>query len=248
MNNETVEKTNDRHAAALATLRATLVAALLTGCGAIQPARMALPDPVRAVEPVAVEGMGAGQRGQFRVGPYRGEFARSATRLELFGDVAVFDRGRTTYTVHGITGEPLFARCTVRQTTMTVGIVGFEPKPLAYECDFGEHGKGVGVRFTLQEGRDAGVPKTLLAERRGRIDFHGTTLTLRSVHAVEGSPLPLATPIGYVFEQDGRAVGAVELNGLAPRLWLPAGDDDTRRAAVAAAIALAIFWDPANRA
>jgi hypothetical protein len=149
--------------------------------------------------------------------------------------------------VNGVTAAPLFARCTVRQTTMTVGIVGFEPKKLAYECDFSEQGKGVGVRFTLQEGRDAGVPKTLQAERRGRIDFNGTTLTMRSVHAVEGSPLPLGTPIGYVFERDGRAVGAVELNGLTPRLWLPAGDDDTRRASVAAAMALAVFWDPAQR-
>ncbi|HET9025390.1 MAG TPA: hypothetical protein VFN64_12515, partial [Burkholderiaceae bacterium] len=170
-----------------------------------------------------------------------------ATRLELFGDFAVFDRGRATYTVNGVTADPLSARCTVRQTSMTVGIVGFEPKKLAYECDFNEQGKGVGVRFTLQEGRDAGVPKTLQAERRGRIDFHGTTLTMRSVHAVEGSPLPLGTPIGYVFEQDGRAVGAVELNGLTPRLWLPAANDDTRRASVAAAMALAIFWDPAQR-
>jgi hypothetical protein len=30
----------------------------------------------------------------------------------------------------------------VRQTTMTVGIIGFEPKKLAYECDFSEQGKG----------------------------------------------------------------------------------------------------------
>jgi len=224
-----------------------VAALVLAGCGAIQPARMALPEPLRGSEPISVDGMGAGQRGTFRAGEYTGEFARSATRLELFGDFAVFDRGRATYTLNGVTAAPLAARCTVRQTTMTVGIIGFEPKKLAYECDFSEQGKGVGVRFTLKEGRDAGVPKTLQAERRGRIDFHGTTLTMRSVHAVEGSPFPLGTPIGYVFERDGHAVGAVELNGLTPRLWLPAGNDDTRRASVAAAMALAIFWDPAQR-
>src|SRR5512139_16383 len=222
-------------------------ALVLAACGAIQPARMALPEPLRGAEPISVDGMGAGQRGTFRAGEYSGDYARAATRLELFGDFAVFDRGRATYTVNGVTAAPLFARCTVRQTSMTVGIIGFEPKKLAYECDFSEQGKGVGVRFTLQEGRDAGVPKTMQAERRGRIDFNGTTVTLRSVHAVEGSPLPLGTPIGYVFEQDGRAVGAIELNGLTPRLWLPAGNDDTRRASVAAAMALAVFWDPAQR-
>lgn len=224
-----------------------LAALVLAACGAIQPARMALPEPLRGAEPISVDGMDAGQKGTFRAGGYSGEYARSATRLELFGDFAVFDRGRATYTLNGVTAAPLAARCTVRQTTMTVGIVGFEPKKLAYECDFSEQGKGAGVRFTLQEGRDPGVPKTLQAERRGRIDFNGTTLTMRSVHAVEGSPLPLDTPIGYVFERDGLAVGAVELNGLTPRLWLPAGNDDARRAAVAAAMALAIFWDPAQR-
>jgi hypothetical protein len=224
-----------------------MAALVLAACGSIQPARMALPEPLRAREPIVVEGMGAGQTGTFRAGDYSGQYARSATRLELFGDFAVFDRGRATYTMNGVTAEPLSARCTVRQTSMTIGVVGFEPKKLAYECDFDQQGKGVGVRFTLQEGRDAGVPKSLQAERRGRIDFNGTTLALRSVHAIEGSPLPLGTPIGYLFEQDGRAVGAVELNGLTPRLWLPATNDDTRRASVAAAMALAIFWDPAQR-
>lgn len=221
--------------------------ALLAACGVVQPARMALPAPLAAVAPLQVEGMGAGQRGEFRVGDYRGQYARSATRLEIFEDFAVFDRGRASYTVHGLGAQPLSARCTVRQTTMTIGIIGFEPKKLAYECDFDAAGQGAGVRFTLQEARDPGMPKTMQAERRGRIDWRGTALTLRSVHALEGSPIPLGTPIGYVFERDGHAVGAVELNGLTPRLWLPAADDDVRRAAVAAALALAIFWDPAQR-
>jgi hypothetical protein len=219
-------------------------ALVLSACSAVQPARMAVPEPLKDASPVAVEGMNAGRRGTFKAAEYSGEYERSATRLELFGDFAVFDRGRARYTVNGVTSEPLSARCTVRQVSMTISIVGFEPKPLAYECDFDERGKGVGVRLTLQEARD-GV-KTMQAERRGRIDYHGTTLTLRSVHAVEGSPFPLGTPIGYVFEHNGKAVGAVELNGLTPRLWLPATRDDTRRASVAAAMALAVFWDPAN--
>lgn len=224
-----------------------IVAVALVACGAIQPARMLLPEPLRATEPVAVEGMSAGQRGAFRAADYSGHYARSATRLEIFEDLAVFDRGRASYTLNGVMESPLAARCTVRQTAMTIGVIGFDPKKLAYECDFDTQGKAAGVRFTLQEGRDAGTPKTLQAERRGRIDYRETTLALRSVHAVEGSPFPLGTPIGYVFEQNGRAVGAIELNGLTPRLWLPAANDDTRRAAVTAALALAIFWDPAQR-
>jgi len=131
--------------------------------------------------------------------------------------------------VNGVTAAPLFARCTVRQTTMTVGIIGFEPKKLAYECDFSELGKGAGVRFTLQEGRDAGMPKTLQAERRGRIDFNGTTVTMRSVHAVEGSPLPLGSRSATCSSGRPR-VGANRAQRPDALLWLPAGNDDTRRA------------------
>src|SRR5512137_2420077 len=83
-----------------------IAALVLAGCGAIQPARMALPEPLRGTEPISVDGMGAGQRGTFRAGDYNGEYARSATRLELFGEFAVFDRGRATYTVNGVTAEP----------------------------------------------------------------------------------------------------------------------------------------------
>jgi hypothetical protein len=220
-------------------------AAALTACGSIEPARMALPEPLRQAAPITIEGIAAGQSGSFRAGEYRGRYARSATRLEIFGDLAVVDRGRASYTVDGLAPEPLSARCTVRQTTMTIGIVGFEPQAFAYECDFDRLGRPAGVRFTLQAGQ--GAAATMRAERRGRIDYRDTTLALRSVHAVEGSPLPLGTPIGYVFEREGRPVGAVELNGMTPRLWLPPADDDSRRAAVAAAMALAVFWDPAQR-
>src|SRR5512139_4326625 len=99
---------------------AAIAALVLAGCGAIQPARMALPEPLRGAEPISVDGMGAGQRGTFRAGDYSGEYARSATRLELFGDFAVFDRGRAMYTVDNLAAAPLSARCTVRQTSMTI--------------------------------------------------------------------------------------------------------------------------------
>lgn len=221
--------------------------ALVAACGVVQPARMALPATLATSAPIDIQAMSAGPGGEFRVAEYRGHYVRSATRLEIFDDLAVFDRARASYTVHGLAPEPLTARCTARQATMTIGIVGFTPKQLAYECDFDMAGRPAAVRFALQEARDARVPATLQAERRGRVDWRDTTLTLRSVHAVEGSPIPLAAPIGYVFERDGRAVGAVELNGQTPRLWLPAADDDARRAVVAAALALAVFWDPAQR-
>ena len=72
-------------------------------------------------------------------------------------------------------------------------------------------------------------------------------LELRSVHRVQGSPLPLEAPIGYVFLADGRAVGAVELNGLSPRVWRPAVGLPLRDGVTHAALTLALLWDPAQR-
>jgi hypothetical protein len=230
----------------LAPLLTTLV---LAGCAAIQPAQMALPPDLPArTEATTIAGMGGGTRGSFTVGAVDGNYARSATRLSFFDDLAVFDRGGAGFNATGLVADATVeASCKMRQTTVTIGIVGFAPKPLAYECDLRARGAPLAARFTLQESRDTLGQVTAQVQRRGLIEWDGVALTIRSVHTVQGSPLPLQAPIGYVFEQDGRAVGAVELNGLTPRLWLPpAGDVKTRQASLVAALALAVFWDPAQ--
>jgi hypothetical protein len=48
----------------------------------------------------------------------------------------------------------------------------------------------------------------------------GGSLTIRSVHALEKSPIPLGSPAGFALERDGRAVAAVEVIN-AGRAWLP---------------------------
>jgi hypothetical protein len=65
------------------------------------------------------------------------------------------------------------------------------------------------------------------------------------VHELEGSPLTVHAPIGYVIEHSGRAVGAIELNGSTPRVWLPVEDSEQRRAVLLAIMPLALLWDPA---
>ena len=226
-----------------------LTALVLAGCAAIQPAQMALPPDLPArTEATTIAGMGGGTRGSFTVGAVVGNYARSATRLSFFDDLAVFDRGGAGFNATGLVADATVeASCKMRQTTVTIGIVGFSPKPLAYECDLRARGAPLSARFSLQESRDTLGQVTAQAQRRGPTEWDGVALTIRSVHTVQGSPLPLQAPIGYVFEQDGRAVGAVELNGLTPRLWLPpARDAKTRQAVLVAALALAVFWDPAQ--
>jgi NAD(P)-dependent dehydrogenase (short-subunit alcohol dehydrogenase family) len=56
------------------------------------------------------------------------------------------------------------------------------------------------------------------------------------------------TPIGYVFEHEGQAVGAVEINGTPVITHSPHTEDVMRRAILIASLALGLFWDPAESA
>lgn len=84
------------------------------------------------------------------------------------------------------------------------------------------------------------------AERRGSFSAGSTSIDVVSVHAVQGSPLPLEQPIGYVMSHQGRPVGAIELNGPVPRLWRPASSDPLAEPVTLTALALALLWDPAQ--
>lgn len=226
-------------------LAPTLASLTLAACGVLQPARMELPPDLAARgDAVAIEGMDGGTRGSFTVAGKSGSYTRSAQRLALFDELAVFDWGGTTFTLNGT--PTVAATCKMRQTTVNISIVGFNPKPMAYECDLRVDGRPAAARFSLQESRDTAGKLTAQAQRRGVVQWDGVALTIRSVHRVQGSPLPLQAPIGYVFEQDGRAVGAIELNGLTPALWLPpVAQPRERQAVLVGALALAVFWDPA---
>lgn len=238
--------TGRRRPALLAT---ALAATLLTGCAAIRPAQMELPPALQSnVTVLPITGIGGGQRGSYEVAPYRGRFERSDSRLAFF-DVYEKRYGGSRYTVEG--GElegAIEADCAMQERSITISIVSFNPKPMAYRCSFRANGQVMPARFEIQEAR------TGLAGALGRLERHGelavarTILQIRSVHSLEGSPLQLATPIGYLFEHDGAVVGAIELNGT-PRLFVPTNADaELRRALVVGAVALGVFWDPANSA
>jgi len=123
-------------------------AALLASCAAIRPAQMKLADGLaERTEPVRVTGLGGGTRGSLQLAGNAGGFTRSATRLALLDDLAVFDRGGASYSIAGPDfAPPVQARCTLRQTTMQIRVNAFTPKKLAYECDF----DGAAARLSLQ--------------------------------------------------------------------------------------------------
>lgn len=222
---------------------------MLGGCSAIKPAEMRLPVGLadNAVM-TPISGIGGGRHGRFTVGAYRGGFERSEQRLAIF-DAFVKNYGHSEFTIEGPEiGDYIDARCRMRERVIDLGIMEFKPKSMAYRCEFLADGRPFPARFELQEVHQGIGGALNHNERRGEIALGGEIVQMRSVHKMEGSPIAMANPIGYVFEQSGRPVGAIELNGR-PRLFIPQGTDTgLARTLTIAAVALSIFWDPANSA
>jgi hypothetical protein len=225
---------------------AMLAAAALSACATVQPARMALPAGLVEPATLAVTGIGGRRSGALRAGPYTGCFERSDTRLALFDPLFERRGGRTAFALDGEAGEPaLGADCRASERTVTLGIVSFKPGPMAFGCTL-SIGTAAAGRLELQEAAEGLGGIMMKQERRGLLVLSGQRFSIRSVHSLAGSPIQTGTPIGYVFEQDGRPVGAVEVNG-APLIRIDrSADARTRRAVVVGALALGLFWDPAN--
>src|SRR5690606_5091887 len=101
-------------------------------------------------------------------------------------------------------------RCRMRESSLDLGVVEVTTKPMAYRCEFHAAGRVLPASLELQEVTRSAINRY---ERRGQIEFDGESVAISSVHHLAGTSLPTSTPVGYLFEQGGRAVGAVELNG-----------------------------------
>lgn len=228
---------------------AASLAALCGACANLPAAQMQLPATLSRANSYVIEGIGGGERGQFRVGPYNGSFQRSETRLAFFDPLIERRDGGTRYSVSGGEFEgAIEATCTMRERALNLSILNVRTKPMAYRCEFTHQGRSIPARFELQEVQQ-GLGSALNQSRRaGEIAFDHEILQIQSVHAIQGSPIQMASPIGYVLEQDGRPVAAVEVNGAPVLIFAEGVNDGQRRAALMAALALGLFWDPANSA
>ncbi len=229
---------------------AGLAGLLLTasGCASLPEAQMELPSNLQsAAETVTISGIGGGRRGAYLAGPYSGQFARSETRLAFFDPLFEMRGGSTKFTLQGGELEGVFdAKCTMRERAITLGDISFKPKKMAYGCDFLHEGRTFPARFELQEISEGVGGMLSKRERRGEIAMDRAIVQIRSSHRIVGSAFDSAAPIGYVFEADGVPIGAVDING-APVLTMNASSDIAqRRAMLVSALALSIFWDPAN--
>lgn len=225
------------------------VSLLASACSSLPPAQMRLPPALaQQSAPIPVEGIGGHTNGRFYAGAWQGTYQRSEERLAFF-DTFVTNRGHSQFIVEGPgISWTIEARCRMREKVLDFEFAEFTPKPMSYRCDFTAAGETIPARFELQEVRSGLGGALSRRERKGEIALGGETVQIHSVHKLDGTPIEMATPIGYVFEQNGQPVGAVEINGT-PRLFIADRTDESLSRTIAiGAIALAVFWDPANSA
>jgi hypothetical protein len=224
-----------------------LAAALLAA--ACAPAQMRLPAGLAASGQVlGIEGIGGGNTGRFYVGPWQGSFRRSEERLAV-ADAFVTNRAGAGFIIEGPgISETIEAACRMREKVIDLGALAVSPQPMAYACEFSAEGRAFPARFELQEARTGLADALSRRQRIGEIALGGEVVQIRSVHKLAGSPFEMASPIGYVFEQKGREVGAVELNGKARLILAEPANEGLSRTLTIAAMALALLRDPANSA
>jgi hypothetical protein len=219
-------------------LTALLIATAAAGCASLPAAQMVLPEALAGAPMVPLTGLKAGRSGTFDLAGATGRFDRGADRLSLFSALTS-DRVSASYTLAPDQPGRVAASCKARQVEGRVGLIAGPLRPYGVRCSY--EGAFAGD-LVLDEQRAAAGARL---ERVGRLQAGGATLEIRSVHRVQGSPLPLEAPIGYVFLSGGQPVGAVELNGTTPRVWRTGAPEPVQTAMTHAALTLALIWDPA---
>lgn len=225
------------------TLCLAAIAAFSTSACAIRPAEMARPASLTSANATPITGIGGGERGSFAVGQNSGQFERSAQELSFFGLFNMKDGG-ASFSLQGADfAQGLQAACTRRERSITIDIVEFKPAPMVLGCDLRLAGQPAPAVLEIQE---SAPDFTNRQQRRGVVMIDGVRLDIRSVHDMDGGILPAPTPLGYVFERNGVAIGGVDING-GPAMIEAAGLSlADHRAVMLASVALSVFWDPAN--
>lgn len=221
-------------------LRAALTAcvgASLTACALPRAAVMDLPAELSAREPIELPFRGSSE-GSFALGPALGggtvHFQRSATQWSLFG-MTQFNNATLNLRWQVEASPPRQLACRAHRQALQVASVEVGTQPTELVCE------GQETHLSLQA-RPGAVRET----RRGSITQGTWTLTFDSVHALQGTPLPVAHPAGYVLRMQGLPVAALDLLGTRPQLRLLPMEAAQRDVAVLASLVLALSWAPAD--
>ena len=220
---------------------------------ALRTATMDMPDDFREqATRISVSGFGGKNKGSFAFLDYRGDFKRGESRLGVFDPLYVSNKGKSSFTFQEPGGtETISADCAMKKKSVTVGIVTFDPKKMAYHCDFRSDESLLGARLILGQPKASGFKEAMLARdaRVGEASIFGQQLTMQSVHKYQGSKLQSSSPVGYFLWSGDRLVAAVELTDVNPTFFVTPGlEVDLQRSALVTSLALAVLRDPANSA
>ena len=237
-------------------------AMLLASC---VPATMAGFSEIAAqpgAEQVDIRAIPFWKDGNFRVGNSQGSVRRVARDLAigrgwefltLIPDVPGFmqgeNTGRMTFTIaHPDLGGRAEARWVYSRGDARLGLgnvrLATATEPLAFNCRYQIDGRDAGA-IRLYANPEDGA--SLTDGRTGEIVIDGTKLELETQHGIAEINAGAYGTTGYVMvDGESQAVGALELTGgNSQRAVLP-NDPAKRRAALLAAITLALFWDPGD--
>jgi len=217
----------------------------------IETAAMRLPeDFAAAAERLPVAGYGGRNRGEFTVAAYGGQFTRIESRLAVFDPLYASNRGTASFSLTGPDlGSPVAADCEFRENVVTIGVVTFDPKKLAFVCDITAADPALSGRLILGEPRPEGIRQRLLTQavRRGTAELGSVQIEIESVHQYANSRIQASAPVGYLLRHEATLVGALELTDVNPTLLLrqelPA---PVRQSTLIAALAVSLLRDPAN--
>ena len=229
---------SNRHSVRRAWPVAAALASLgLVGCAALPPARMALPEGLETAQALPFEGLGGGRSGRFTHEAREVSFRRMGDALSLFDSLRL-DRVAVEFERAGARG-----RCDGRAAGVTLGVLDTPARPLSLHCRF----TGTAAGDMLLEAPRLAAAGTRQA-REGQARFGPLVIDIRSVHALQNTPLPLSQPAGYRLTIAGRDVAALDLAAGTPVLRRSPGlDESTRAALTQVALALGLLFDPATR-
>lgn len=231
---------------------ATVLSLAVTAATAgLQPARMKMPAELATESPrLQASGYGGANRGRYELGGYNGRFTRIESRFTVFDPLYAANRGKSTFTLEGFDVDGTIAgECDFTERVVTVGVLTFDAKKLAYVCVITDASGAVVGSLTLGEPKPDGFKERMLARaaRQGVADIGDVRIAITSVHHYEGSRLSSQTPVGYVLTHDSAAVGALELTDSDPTFFVhPGAKPEVRRATLLAALGLSVLRDPAD--
>lgn len=214
------------------------------------------------VEQIDISKVPAWMNGSFRVGDSKGEVRRVTSSdaigwgpdgigsdFDLVRDGYAARFGRMAFEIsRADLGGLVEARCTYSREEERIAIdrvtLSRPLEPLRVTCRYRIDGLEAG---TLSLMADHDTRASYADGRKGKITILGTSLALQTQHGLAETDVTVADPSGYVMIDDyGQTIGALELTGGGTRRAILPNNAAQHKAALLAAITLALFWDPGD--